>query len=488
MRPLEAMKRAAAVCVSSMICVVSAAPFVACDTSSSNAPAGGGGTDASFNVPETSAPPPNDAAVDGLTPVDGGEDAAPNDSATVVVTKDGAPDPGVTVVFQSGAGDVLATVVSGADGKAASTVAAGAQITVALGAVNNRQLITYVGVKPGDVLEVVEKTSRALAVTIAPNNPGGGISIAAGNFDCSTNAATSGSPVGINLLPECITGPVFPVVGNLRFNLQSYFSFKKDVTPAASGTTTVSGMSSWAVGTAYTLNVTNAPDLTGVQAALGHIANNQSFAVAPETNLALVAGAGAAQFVVATGYADAYQADIQFVNFPGGYHRVQSFSKRFAAAAASPQTVDLTAGVLPALLTVVADTTSPARPMLGWTASAALTAADSGVVTASYTQPIAGGGTEEVEWTFIVPPDAMNVTAPALPASLAAFAPSAASTMHTPTVAFFESDLIPSYDFVRAHAAELGLTRVPIGIFSTATIPALPAAGTLRITALATGG
>lgn len=483
------MKRAAAACVSSIVCVLCTAPFVACEDSSGSSSGGLFETDAStFNTPETGPLPPADAAVDAFTPpADAGQDAAPPDSVTVLVTKDGAPDPGVTVLFQSSAGAVVATVVSGADGKATNKVTAGDQITVALGAVNNRQLITYVGVKPGDVLDVVERTSRAVSITMAMDNPGGGISVAAGNFNCSTNAASSGSPVSVDLLPGCITGPVFPVIGNLRFNLQSYFSFKKDITPAASGTTNVTGMSSWAVGTAYTLNVTNAPDLTNVQATLGLIANNQSFATSPESNLTLVAGAGTADFVVASGYADAYQADIQFVNYVPGFQQVRSFSKRFAAGAVT-QTLDMTAGVLPDLLTATADTTAPARPVLAWTAGAALSGADSGVVTASFTQPLAGSGSEEIAWTFIVPPGTLTVTAPELPASLAAFAPSAASTMHEPSVAFFESDLVPGYDFVRGHAAAFGLTAVPIGIFSGALVPALPAVGTLRITALAPGG
>jgi len=483
------MKRAATVCLSSIVCVLSAAPFVACEDSSGSTSGGVFGTDASpFNTPETGPQPQPDAAdVDGFTPpVDAGQDAAPADSVTVVVTKDGAPDPGVTVLFQSSAGAILATVVSGADGKATNKVTAGDQITVALGAVNNRRLVTYLGVKPGDVLDVVEQTTRFLSITMAMNNPGGGISIAAGNFDCSTNAASSGSAVGINLLPECITGPVFPVMGTLPFNLQTYYSFKKDITPAASGTTTISGMSPWAVGTAYTLNVTNAPNLTGVQASLGQIANNQSFGTAPQTNLTLTAGAGTAPFVVATGYADAYQGDVQFVNFFGGYQQVRSFSKRFPAG--TTQTLDMTAGVLPDLLTVIADNSAPARPVLTWTAGAALTGADSGVATMTFTQPIAGGGSEQIAWTFLVPPGTLSVTAPELPASLAAFAPSAASTMGPPGVAFFESDLVSGYDFVRAHADAFGLGKVPIGIFSGATIPGLPAVGTLRITALQGGG
>jgi hypothetical protein len=485
------MKRSARASVASIL-VLGAASFLACEDSSGSSSGATFDPDAStFNGPETAPPPPNDASIDNLTPPnEAGQDAAPADTATVVVTKDGAPDPGVSVVFQSSAGAALATVVTGADGKATSKVTTGDMITVALGAVNERQLLTYVGVKPGDVLPVVERTNRLVTITMATNNPGGGITIAAGNIDCSTNAASSGNPVSVTLLPECITGPVFPVIGNLRFNLNSYFSFKKDVAPAASGTTTVSGMTPWAIGTAYTMNVTNAPNLPGVQASLGQIANNQSsFPTASESNLVLAAGAGTAAFVVASGgYADAYQGDVQFVSYPAGYQQVLSFSKRFGAG--TTQTLDMTAGVLPALTSTAVDNTAPARPVFSWTAASTLDATngDSGVVTTVFTQPLAVTGSEQIEWTFIVPPGTLAVTAPELPASLVAFTPRAASTVPKPAVAFFESDLVSGYDFVRAHAGQFGLTRVPIGIFSGATIPALPAVGTLRITALAEGG
>jgi hypothetical protein len=480
------MKRAPAVVVSSIACVLCAVPFMACESSSGSSSGVLPGNDGSFNTPESGPVVGPEAGLDGFTPSESGADAAPPDSATVVVTKDGAADPGVTVVFQSNAGAVVTTAMTGADGKATSTVTAGDMITVAFVAAGGRHLFTYTGVKPGDVLEVVEPTSRSVQITINGNNPGSPVAIAAGNFDCSTNAASSASPVFVNLLPECITGPVFPVIGNVQFGLNSYFSFKKDVTPAASGTTTVTGMSSWTIGSPYTLNVTNAPSITGAQATLGQIANNQSFTSAPNTTLTLVGGAGTASFVVATGYADAYQGDVQFVNFPSGYQQVQSFSKRFAAG--TTQTIDLAAGVLPAILSSATDATVPARPVLMWLTEAALTGTDSGVVTLTFGQPTAGGGLDYVDWSFVVPPGTVSVTAPALPASLAAFTPSAASSTNVPTVAFFESDLIPSYDFVRTHAAALGLTRVPIGIFSGAQIPALPAVGTLRITALGQGG
>ncbi|MDB4935252.1 MAG: hypothetical protein JWP87_2224 [Labilithrix sp.] len=476
------MKRAAALVVSSLVSVL---PFAACDDTATNTATPTPTNDASF-TPEGSMP-----GVDGAIPQgqDAGQDAPAGDTATVVVTKGGAPDPGVSVVFHDAAGAAIATAITGADGKATHAVTNGGQITVALGAAGTRQLLTYVGVKAGDVLDVVERTTRPVSVTAASGNPGGPITVVLGNFNCSTNAASAGT-YPMELTPECITGAKFPVIAKLDYNLQTYYSFKKDIPLAATGTTTVTGMSAWAPGTAFTLDITNAPNLTNPQAFLGQIANDQSFAIGSSA-IALEAGGASPSFVVAGGYADAYQGELQFVNFiPSGFQQVVSFSKRIPAGVTT-QALDLAGGLLPSLLGATATNATPARPVVTWTASGALSGADSGVVTLPFSNTIDAGGAESletVEWTFIVPPGTLTVTAPQLPSQLAAFAPSAASTLNQPSVAFFESDLVPSYDFVRGHAAAFGLTKVPIGIFAGALIPALPASGTVRVTAIAPGG
>jgi hypothetical protein len=75
-----------------------------------------------------------------------------------------------------------------------------------------------------------------------------------------------------------------------------------------------------------------------------------------------------------------------------------------------------------------------------------------------------------------------------LPAQLAAYTPASGAFLGQPSLAFFESDLLPSYDVVRAQAAAFGLARVPTSGFSNLQAPALPANGTLRITAISPGG
>lgn len=470
--------------------ILSALPFVACDDDTKGS-SNDGGTDSTVPGVDGSMPA-NDAGLpDNYVPQadsghDAGQDAGPP-SATVVVTKGGAPDVGVTVVFQDAAGTLVGSAVTGADGKASYPVVAGSQITVALGAAGSRQLITYVGVKPGDVINVAEKVTRDVSITQTVFAMGGGDSIVVGNYNCSTNALSTGSPVLISATPDCITGATFPVISQLNYQGSSYYSFKKGNALAAVGTTNVTGLSAWAAGTTFTLNVTNAPNMNGATAILGQIANNQTYATTANNPILITAGAGSTTFTVATGYPDAFQGEVQYTNFiVGGYQQTVTFAKRIANGVAT-QTLDLGAGLLPGL-TATSTAQPGARPIISWTAAGSLAGADSGVVDLSFTQPVDGGGVENVDWTFIVPPGTLTVTAPQLPAQLAAFTPSNASALGTPLVAFFESDLIASYDVVRQQAGALGVSRVPLGAFSNVQSPALPAPGTLRITAIAPGG
>ena len=475
--------------------VVFLLPFVACDDDTSGS--ADGGRDGTVPSADGSQLPAGDAGLpDNYVPrddagQDSGQDAGPPNTATVVVTKGGLPDVGVTVVFEDAAGTLVGTAVTGADGKATSTVAAGSQLTVALGAAGSRQLFTYVGVKPGDVINVAERVTRDVSITQTVFAFGGGDTIVVGNTSCSTSALSTGggdagTTASITATPECITGGTFPVLAQLNYMSTNYYSFKKGVALAASGTTNVSGLSPWAAGAAFTMNVTNAPAGSNVSAVLGQIANNQSYATS-DNSFTLNAGAGTASFTTATGYPDAFQGELQYTSFiAGGYQQTVTFAKRIAGGV-SMQALDLGGGLLPGLTSTM--TSQPgARPVITWTAAASLAAADSGVVTLAFLQPVDGGGNENIDWTFIVPPGTLTVTAPQLPAQLAAFQPSAASILDTPKVAFFESDLIPSYDFVRQQAGAFGLARVPLGAFSNVQSPALPASGTLRITAIAPGG
>jgi hypothetical protein len=460
--------------------VLAVAPFFACEDPSTGGAYDAGAFDGAFTAPDATSPDSS------LPPGDAAQEAAPIDTATVVVTDAGAPVPGVTVVFQDAAGTLVGTAVTGADGKASAVVVAGSQITVVTGTTGNRRLLTYLGVKPGDVLNVALPSIRAVSITLANGNPGSTTSVVAGNFDCSAVPPVSGGQTVLALRPSCITGPVFPVLALSTASLAAitYYSFLKGVAPAASGATNVAGLSAWTAGTTYRVDVTNAPNLPGASARLGQIANNQAFAsTAP--GFVLASGIGTANFTVAPGYADAYQGEVQFTDYPPLLTRTVSFAKRFAGGGAT-QALDLTPGVLPQLASLTV--TGTTRAVVTWTATSSLAATDGGAVSVTWSQPI-DGGFDVVTWTFIVPPDTLTLTLPALPVALAAFAPDATSSVLTPSVAFVESDLLAGYDAARTQAGAFGLSSVALGFWLNGLkSPALPAAGTLRITAIAPGG
>jgi hypothetical protein len=278
---------------------------------------------------------------------------------------------------------------------------------------------------------------------------------------------------------------VFPVLAISTAALApiTYYSFLKGVVPAASGPTNVTGLSAWTAGTPYRVDVTNAPNLPGASAHLGQIANNQ--AVDSAAGFVLASGIGTASFSVAPGYADAYQGEVQFIDYPPGLTRTVSFAKRFAGGGAT-QALDLTPGVLPQLATLTV--TGTTRAVVTWTSTGSLAATDGGAVSVTWSKPV-DGGFDAGMWTFIVPPDALTLTLPELPAALAAIGPDASSSALTPSAAFVESDLLAGYDAARTQAGAFGLVDVLMGLsLNGLKSPALPAAGTLRITAITPGG
>ena len=232
-------------------------------------------------------------------------------------------------------------------------------------------------------------------------------------------------------------------------------------------------LGAWAVSAPFDFSVTNAPAGT-FRGWLGQVANGQAIAVAPASQMILANGAGSGTFGVASGYADGLQPEAQVTTSQGSFLRGRAIAKRIDKTATS-LAMDLATAFLPELQTVTLDRSTADRPKATWTAADSLAVADSGVVELRWQ-----GGS----WTFVVPPATTSVTAPALPAALATWLPLPAAIVE-PFVGFFESDLVPGYDAVRAKAASFGFTRVPDISFGGVT-PGLPANGTVRISVLMT--
>lgn len=441
--------------------LLSIVPFVACDdggaTSSGSLPDGATGFDAA--APDGATAPLPDGAAPDATP-------GPSDAVTVVLTKSGAPVAGVLASLHDDTGAVTASAKSGADGKVSLKTTTSGQLTIALGAAGNAQLLTYVGVKPGDAIEVAVPDTRNVRFTV-PTLPAGnsGLHVVVGNEACSTNSA-GGNPL-VLVTNDCITGPTFAAMGSTFANGTPWFAFEKDVTPAATGETPVS-LGAWVMGGTFTFSVTNVPN-GSFQGFLGQVADNQAYTSPPNNGFVVTAGAGSAVFGIANGYGDGLQPEAQITTANGVYASRRVVAQRIAGTATSA-TLDLGGNaLLPEITSITADSITTARPKVTWTAAAALGGTDSGVIEITWPSG---------KWTFLVPPGTTTVTAPALPTEVATWAPDAPVD---PTAAFFESDLVPGYDVVRQKAASFGFTRVPDIGYAGAT-PGLPANGTVKAT------
>lgn len=98
----------------------------------------------------------------------------------------------------------------------------------------------------------------------------------------------------VSLTPDCMTGTTFRAILATYVGGQGgyYFSYKKDNALAATGTTTLSGLTAWTLfGSTFALNVTNAPVSTSPSAYLGQIADGEAFELGSTTNFLVVGGA-----------------------------------------------------------------------------------------------------------------------------------------------------------------------------------------------------
>src|SRR5438477_610598 len=115
------------------------------------------GGDPVHHIPD--APPPIDAAPD-APPVSG--------PVTLTVISNGVPQQNVRVLFENADNSLVASTTTDANGTASATMTAGGSVTaidpytttqpLPLGVPPPAELRTYVGVKPGDKLKLVNGT------------------------------------------------------------------------------------------------------------------------------------------------------------------------------------------------------------------------------------------------------------------------------------------------------------------------------------------
>jgi hypothetical protein len=396
--------------------------------------------------------------------------AAPKVTVTVVGAS--GPKANVRIVFHDGAGAVLETKVTGADGKASSTGALPVMASALLGTGSERHIVTWTAIENGDDLVIRDPASSrsvgSFDVTL-PTLPLGSVGVDLFAGECFAFTDTTSASV---TLSEACAAPLVSVLASSRDegSQVAAYSFRKGnaISPDA-GAVSVS-TSAWSTPVGVTLSATNVPESASASASLLQIADGHGYPAGNEQSLAN----GPASFPTASGFADALQGSINL--FTGAGSR-QVIAKRVALGDAIAFDASQ---VLPAITGATVTGDNARRPVFTWTSSSTASA-DGGLVRARFF----GSEDASYAWTIIVPPGATSVTAPAMPADADSFLPTltdagAATVFLDPEVAFVEAESLPSYAaFRRVQGSLLGV-QTSLGAI---TLPAMPTNGTYRATA-----
>lgn len=391
--------------------------------------------------------PTRDATVED-SPVDASPEAST--AVTINVTNPGgAAAANIRVVFHDAAGAVLETKVTGADGKAVATTAnTPAMVSVLLHEGMYYEIVTYTGIEPGDTLDVTNLVS---------NQGGGPYNVSLPNLFNGANSYTAAvgdcqyfgepwigtAPLELYARPGCLQAQN-AVLATARDNgnVPIAFGFAKNVASPAAPNAVAVTTGAWSAPLDVTLTTSNLE--TGISSAViletvGRVGYRHDPTFYGED--------GSATFKVANGFADGLQAYV--TANPNDSASEVAFVRRVSAPAAAGAFAFDFATALP--LVVDAERVIGANPRrfdVSWVTAAPLTTADGGVVTIAFFT----GQSAYFNWTFVVPPNATTVKAPAMPTEAEAWLPRAESTgedFGLPRVLFVDADQIPNYKTFR---------------------------------------
>lgn len=416
------------------VAVLALGSFVACDDESTGANLGIGDFDAGM-LDVLTPPVPG---IDGAADDDAG---APPDGVTVSVTGDLVAD--VPVVFGDADGNVLETVLTGADGRATSRNPAIATVTAAQTRGLVHHATTWTGVKLGELLAL---RSLALPGTVGqydvtvPYDPALQRTYVDYAGPCSgRGVAFTPSPLALEL--DCIgEAPTGILVQNTTVAGLPRFAFSKTgpTSPTDGGSAAVTVPAEYLAPSTTQLTIANFRSAGTMPASVASIFGGLLY-TPPSSQVANATSASVA-LSYPTNFGQSLQARIALN--PVRTNGVQEIVKRYApgGSVALDQ-----AQLLPAITSANgASLVDPLRPAFAWTADTA--AADGGIVTQILDVSNAPRGSS-FSWSFVVPPGATSVKAPALGAD--AFFPAGATVSATsgPVVQFFEGDAFDAASF-----------------------------------------
>jgi hypothetical protein len=458
----------------------------------SSAPLADSGQDTS--IPDARAPF-GDGGIADTSIADVVVDAAPL-PVTVKVTTLSGPEAGILVVFDTAAGVVSGMATTDSTGTVTQVVAAGSQATVVLGTALSSNLVTIVGIEPGDVLSVVDSQGVSIYaaindVTNAASAPTGAASYAVSAGGCSTGNFTAvplGVPALLYLYPGCYGAteiPLFLTAYDSNDNPLAYAWQTDTFAGLDAGMLGLTAGGTWSTTTTMqAVTATNVPtDAFGGQVIFSELASGVALSQYGDLPEATDGGVSISPFVVHTGYPSAIQTelDVSTDSFQGSL----ILAKRESAPTADGATAVDLSQLLPEFTGAGVDTTNPVQPTVTWTSTAAFTAA-AGVIAQTAWSTQIDGGYSDGTWTIIAPSTATSAPTPALPSSVAAYAPTASSTFNSGvSVVIIGGTAVPSYAVLRSLQ---GSFSVPQMLSGGPYVPPLPADGTVVISLTAPFG
>ncbi|RMH41956.1 MAG: hypothetical protein D6689_09625 [Deltaproteobacteria bacterium] len=451
-----------------------------------------GGTDAASGTDAAPAPDaaaPDAAAPDAAVPDAAAPDAAPPGLVTVVIRDGaGAPVAGVDVLFSAPDGTAVSHKQTDAAGTASETLAGGSMVTVAVmeaGGVGptRMNLFTLGDVQPGDAIVIDgfgDDTPQSVLGTVSftwPAPPAAGLSYHVTDGCNTAETDNPSAPTDLDISSAC------GLAGGTQ-----YHAFAQAVQPGTSGanpdaivayslvknqpvSTTDVTLPDWSTAFAsVSVDVVNAP--AGAFAVVGDGAFTlDGIEFDPLDNQVFFGGTAAYQLRVPAVAPASTRAQTGAIfgspaeGFTGGVIGIAD-----VAGVPDSITADFAQYARPATSGTF-DTTDPARPVIGWTASGTPGATDFTQVNLSWSQ--AG---EEHHWLLVTNPAEVGpVQLPEMPAALAAYAPSADAVFDSPEVAYLAASWITDdWDTLRQRAGQPTATPPATDFTLSMSFPVFP--------------
>jgi hypothetical protein len=438
---------------------------------------------------------PADAHLDGDGSVTAPPDAQTTGIASVTVFDEaGAREPGASVVFQHADGTVVQKLATDAHGRASAIVDAGDLVSVVrMTHQGSRQVVTFVGVAPGDELESGDPGHREGATMYGTLTVSGVVYPGASGFGVDAGCFDSASidESGVATLPLYDDGchdparslPLYVLARDSLGNPMAYAT-RPALASGASASLALAA-SDWRTDfTSSVISVVNTPTQVTVYPSIfiDNAPGREIFELYPHVAGSPQPGDNVnATVVLPRDLGTGHDHSVEELIYSGNDQTLRLLAGRHTGGLPPTLIID-GERFLPRLTgRATMGTGDAARPRLTWTSEASLDDVDGGVVHTGWYDAAAE---TSHEWILVVPPGTTGVQLPALPESLAAWRPGVDATPDAPALYFVDAGAEGGYGFFRQHVGtfifyQTGRTLLPL-------LP--PGEGELRVTSIDIAG